>query len=109
MAVVWTIIETFHSPEYDGQQNVIRSMSWWAHCETTIDGKTGMADKNGKVALDTSDLTTFTPYDQVTEAQALQWLYDALGPEKQKIETDLEVQVEFCLYPNQTGGVPWSA
>ena len=108
MTVTWTITETFHSPSYEGQTNVIRSMAWWAHCENTVDGKTGMADKTGQVALDTSDLTSFTPYEDVTEAEALQWLFNALGAEKQKIETDLEMQVEFCLYPQQTGGVPWS-
>ena len=107
MAVTWKIKNTLHSPSYEGETNVIRSMEWWAHCEATVDGQTGMADKKGQVALDTSDLTNFTPYEDVTEAEALQWLFDALGPEKQKIETDLEMQVEFCLYPHQTGGVPW--
>ena len=73
-----------------------------------MNGQTGMADKKGKVVLDTSDLSDFTTYEDVTESEALQWLYAALGSEKQKIETELEMQVDFCLNPNQVGGVPWS-
>ena len=108
MAVIWKIKNTLHTPSYEGKTNVIRSLSWWAHCESTVNGQTGMADKKGKVVLDTSDLSDFTTYEDVTESEALQWLYAALGSEKQKIETELEMQVDFCLNPNQVGGVPWS-
>lgn len=108
MSVTWTITKMFRSPNYDGEQNVVRTINYNASCVKTEGDKTANASRKGEVVLNVSDLGTFTPYNDVTEAQALQWLYTALGSEKANIETALEMETDYCLNPNQISGLPWS-
>jgi hypothetical protein len=51
----------------------------------------------------------FIPYDQLTEAQVLGWVYDGLGDQKTEIETTLTAKVEKQLNPTTANGTPWSA
>ena len=50
----------------------------------------------------------FIPYDQLTEAQVLGWVYTALGDQKAEIETTLTAKVEKQLNPTIANGVPWA-
>jgi len=119
MAVTWKILKMFRSPTYNGASDVIRTISYEAHLEKTVtvdevDPDTGLSinniasfTKNGEVTLDVSDVSNLTPYADVTEENAKQWLFNALGSKKQEIETELEMQVEFSLSPTSVSGLPW--
>ena len=50
----------------------------------------------------------FIPYDQLTEAQVLGWVYAGLGDQKAEIETTLTAKVEKQLNPTTANGVPWN-
>ena len=50
----------------------------------------------------------FIPYDQLTEAQVLGWVYTSLGDQKAKIEATLTAKVEKQLNPTTAQGVPWN-
>lgn len=50
----------------------------------------------------------FIPYDQLTEAEVLGWVYTALGDQKAEIETNLTAKVEKQLNPTTANGVPWN-
>lgn len=50
----------------------------------------------------------FIPYDQLTEAQVLDWVYAGLGDQKVEIEATLTAKVEKQLNPTTANGVPWN-
>jgi hypothetical protein len=50
----------------------------------------------------------FIPYDQLTEAQVLDWVYAGLGDQKAEIEATLTAKVEKQLNPTTANGVPWN-
>ena len=50
----------------------------------------------------------FIPYDQLTEAEVLGWVYAGLGDQKAEIETTLTAKVEKQLNPTTAQGVPWN-
>jgi len=62
----------------------------------------------GSVGLGDPDPTNFTPYDQITKDQAIEWVKDALGAEQvASIESSLEEQIQQKLNPTSASGVPW--
>jgi hypothetical protein len=50
----------------------------------------------------------FIPYDNLTQATVLGWVYEALGDQKAEIEATLTAKVEKQLAPTTAQGVPWS-
>jgi len=62
----------------------------------------------GSIGLGDPTPGNFTPYDQVTEAQAISWVKAALGDEQvAAIEASLEEQIQQKLNPPSASGVPW--
>jgi len=51
----------------------------------------------------------FIPYDQLTEAEVLNWVYTGLGDQKAEIEATLTAKVEKQLNPVTAQGTPWAA
>ena len=49
---------------------------------------------------------TYTPYDQLTEAQVVGWVQTSLG--KDDVEASLQSQIDAQINPVQESGVPWS-
>jgi hypothetical protein len=59
-------------------------------------------------AKDPSD-PTFIPYEQITEAQAVQWVKEALGQDEvDAIEAGLNDQIEAQKNPTKASGLPWA-
>ena len=50
----------------------------------------------------------FIPYDDLTEAIVLGWVWEALGDQKAEIEANLTAKVEKQLHPVTANGLPWS-
>jgi hypothetical protein len=57
----------------------------------------------------TPDATSpdFKPYDQVTEAEVLDWVW-ASGVDKDETEASLATQIEEQKNPTSEAGVPWA-
>ena len=49
---------------------------------------------------------TFTPYDQLTQAQVVGWVQTSLG--KDTVEASLQSQIDAQINPIQQSGTPWS-
>lgn len=59
-------------------------------------------------AKDPSD-PTFVPYDQITEAMALQWTKDAMGAEQVTAhEANVQGQIDAQANPTSASGTPWN-
>ena len=64
----------------------------------------------GSVGIPTDDLSNFTSYADITEAQALQWTKDALGAEEvASIEANVADQLQLLENPTESSGTPWAA
>ena len=64
----------------------------------------------GSVGIPTDDLSNFTPYADITEAQALQWTKDALGAEEvASTEATVAAQLQAIENPTDGSGTPWAA
>jgi hypothetical protein len=49
---------------------------------------------------------TYTPYDQLTEAQVVGWVQTSLG--QATVEASLQSQIDLQKNPVQAAGVPWT-
>ena len=64
-------------------------------------GSLGLPDK------DPSD-PTFVPYEDITEAQVVEWVKSAMGEEAvAALEASLDSQIEAQKHPVSASGVPW--
>jgi hypothetical protein len=52
---------------------------------------------------------TFTPFDQITQAQAIQWTQEALGPDRvASMEAEVQAQIDAQKIPTpQPAPLPW--
>ena len=54
----------------------------------------------GTQTLDTSEITNFIPFDQVTNAEVVEWTQDAMGAEQvAQIEASIASQIESLIHP----------
>lgn len=67
------------------------------------------ASAYGSVVFGEADPQHYTPYSQITEEEALQWIFSVLGPERVvSIQESLYQEVQQKLNPTSANGVPWS-
>jgi len=71
----WKITRELVLPEVSGIRNVIKTI-WFKLI--TIDGER-MAEVDGRINLQTDDLSTFIEYDSVTEEERLVWIKNKYG------------------------------
>jgi len=54
----------------------------------------------GTQTLDVSEITNFIPFDQVTNAEVVEWTQDAMGAEQvTAIEAGIASQIESLIHP----------
>lgn len=101
----WTInsLQVMQSPE----PNTVTMSNF------TILGKDG--DLTGSVTYSVNLLpaspANFTPFDQITQAQAVQWTQEALGPDRvASMEGEVQAQIDAQKVPTpQPAPLPWEA
>jgi|3_EtaG_2_1085321.scaffolds.fasta_scaffold70184_2 hypothetical protein len=79
MAVTWKVVNLDYTKSLSGKTNVVTNVHWKAEDVKTSGGKSYPAMEKGSVSLDTSDLSSYTAYDDVTEEVAVGWAKDALS------------------------------
>lgn len=79
-----------------------------AHWTVSLEDQGETAGAYGSVGFSDPDPSDYTPFDEITEAQAINWVKAALGDEQvASIEADLAEQIEQKLNPTSASGVPW--
>jgi hypothetical protein len=76
------------------------------HYNVSATDGTYSANTYGTVGYQEQPGETYTPYDQLTEAQVVGWVQNSLG--KDTVETSLQSQINAQINPVQESGVPWS-
>ena len=105
MAITYTwhtkTVDTY--PTKGDQTDVIFNVHWrLSGVDDTEDDIKGrpMGDSYGVVSLDTEDLTSFTAFDSLTEADVTGWVETALGEEQvASIKTSIENQIAEKITP----------
>lgn len=79
-----------------------------AHWTVTLEDQGESAGAYGSVGFGDPDPSNYTPYDQLTEAEVLQWVFDALGVDQVvTIQEGLYNQIQQKLNPTSASGTPW--
>lgn len=96
----WTIAQCEHEVTTGG----ITVAHWRV---TAVDGDyTASAYGTAGFTPDATD-PSFTPYDQVVEAEVLAWCWVLGGVDKDEIEANLTAQIEEQKAPKIVTGLPW--
>lgn len=106
----WSVQSMSCYPQADGETDVVFSVVFMCSGSETINGTTYSASVNGGVPVTYVAGEPFTPYNQLTQSQVLNWVFAALG---QDGVSDNEAAVQ-TLINNQTNPpvvmppLPWA-
>ena len=82
-----------------------------AHWTATKQDGDYTASSYGSIGLPAKDPSdpTFVAYEDITEAQAIAWVEDAMGEEQlAALEANLDGQLAQLANPTTASGTPWS-
>ena len=94
---------------YVDESRVIFTLHWQCTDEQTVAGQTYHARVYSSASLmPFAEDVAFTPWEDVTEEQAIGWLHDKLGEEEvTRIEESVAAQIDAKMNPTTTVGLPW--
>ena len=108
MAATWSIAQLDYAVSLDSKTNVVTNIHW--DCtDADADGNAGRT--YGSTGIPTDDLSEgFIAYDDITEANAIAWLKDALGDDGvSEQEAAVAAQIAVLQTPVSGSGSPWAA
>ena len=101
----WSVVQMDAYPEYEGKPDVVFTVHW------TLDGTDGTyaGSVYGSVGLTLDPEAPYTPYADLTEAQVIGWVQDALGEEQvAAYEANVAQQIANQIAPSViTPPLPW--
>ena len=100
----WKITQLQTYPEAQGQTNFVCSATW------NVSGADGefTGSLNGSTAFRLDPDAPFTPFDQLTQEQVLEWVWASLGEEgKANAEADVDAQIAYAKEQVQSPALPW--
>lgn len=102
----WNVVQMDAYPEYEGHTDVVFTVHW--RCDGT-DGEHA-AGVYGTAGLTLDPEATFTPYADLTEAQVIGWVKDALGEDQvAAYEENVADQIAALANPPVvTPALPWA-
>lgn len=103
----WNVVQMDCYPQADGETDVVFTVHWTL---TGTDGTyTGSVYGSQGVSIDPD--VPFTPYADLTQAQVIGWVQDALGAEQvAAYEANVAGQIDDQVNPPVvTPPLPWSA
>ena len=112
MAATWSIVTLDRVMSLNDKSDVVVRIHWnLADSETVGSGKDEVIHSGrafGEVTLDTSELSTFTEYKDISESPAIEWVKNALGDDEvARHEKRVADQIQESKTPTKGTGVPW--
>ena len=102
-AITWNCKTVDVYPTDQNYTDVVYNVHWivtGTSSELDPSGKAYSATSIGTQVLDTSDITDFTPIEDLTNAEVVSWTQAAMGAEQvTRIETGLVSQVALLITP----------
>ena len=104
----WHIVQTEYVLAEDDLTNIINLLHWRVEALETVGEDTYTASSYGTQSLAAPDPDNYTAYDQVTEAECINWCKSEMGEEQvTSIEDGLTANIELQKNPVDGHGVPW--
>jgi len=104
MTATWKVSSCNRTVSLDGEADVITNVHW----EVSDEDDNHYGRQYGSSDIDTSDLSGFIEYADVTEANAIEWAKAALGSDEvTRLEADVASQIALSKTPITRRGVPW--
>lgn len=101
----WAVVQMDAYPEYEGNTDVVFTVHW------ILSGTDGTYASSiyGSTGLTLNESSSFTPYEDLTEAQVIGWVKAALGPDQVAVyEESVAQQIENQINPPVvTPPLPW--
>ena len=101
----WAIVQMDAYPEFDGNTDVVFTVHW------TLNGTDGehTGSVYGSSAVLLNEGGTFTPFANLTEAQVIGWVHEALGEESVAgFEASVAEQIANQINPPVVSpALPW--
>jgi hypothetical protein len=106
-SITWVIEQMNCYPTYESQTDVVFNVHWRANA---TDG-TYNATSYGTVGVTYEAGSPYTPYADLTQAQVVGWVQDAIGPEQVvSIEAELATNIANQVNPPVISpALPWIA
>lgn len=116
----WGVNPELKTKAQDGHDNVVFQVNWYLRSEETVGDDTYHAYTGGDVNLNTSDLSDFTAFSDLTETQVLGWAkaqIDADAAEEDsgrqtcaEWQTTMESEIAYKKNPpTRIKPAPWAA
>ena len=101
----WSILQLECAPSLDGMTNVVKFVSWRLY---GTDG-TYSAVKQGKLEVGSPAPSNFTPYNDLTQNQVIEWVKETLGQQTiDNMIADINTQLQEMANPSiVTPPLPW--
>lgn len=102
----WGVVQMDAYPEYEGEPDVVFTVHWTlAGIQQTYQGYA-----YGSVGVSLNEGSSFTPYADLTEAQVIGWVQDALGEEQvAAYEANVAKQIADQIEPPVVNPpLPWA-
>jgi len=112
MAATWSIVNLVRAASLSSKKDVVTVIHW----QVADSEKVGSGDDEvthigrcyGSIGIDTSDLSSFTAYADITETNAIAWTKAALGADQvAAYEKSVADQITESKTPTTGTGVPW--
>ena len=107
----WVVNSMQCLPQKDGQTDVVFQVFWTCEGAESSGGKDYFASYSGSTSVPFSGGGSFTPYDQLTQAQVIGWVQDALGVDGVNgVQSSVQTQINNQINPPVVSlPLPWAA
>jgi len=89
--------------EQNNEADVVYNVHWIVTGTSDVVDATGgfySSTSIGTQTLDVSEITNFIPFDQVTNAEVVEWTQEAMGAEQvTQLEASIASQIESLIHP----------
>ena len=112
MAATWSILNLDREVSLDDKADVVTTVNWLVTDLETVGSGDDEIEHHGVIygssVLDTSDLSSFIAYADITEANAIAWAKAAIGEDQVvAYEKSVADQITESKTPKTGTGVPW--
>lgn len=108
---VWNVTQLDCYPQFDGETDVVFTVHWTLTGTETVGETVYTGYVYGSTGVSLDPASPFTPYANLTKAQVIGWVQDALGAEQVAAYEDIvEKQIADQQNPPVvTPPLPWAA
>ena len=112
MAVTWDVVALDATKTVGSLSDVVTTIHWTASDSETVgsgeSAVTHYGSSYGSVGIADADSESFTAYADITKANAITWVKNAIGSDEvTSIENGIAAQIAESKTPTKFSGVPW--